>query len=145
MSDRVFSAVWLAFCAVVAWLAWQIEAPFSYEPIGPRAFPLLLAAAMALSSAWLLAKPGPEPAWPRGPLRGKVVALLAAFVGYALLFEPLGFPVATALSTLVIGRVFGGRWLACAIAGVAMGGGLYFFFDTLLEVTLPLGRLWAGA
>jgi putative tricarboxylic transport membrane protein len=145
MSDRIFSVVWLACCAAIAWLAWQIEAPFSYEPIGPRAFPLLLAAAMALASVWLLAKPSREPDWPRGELRGKVVLLIGAFVGYSLLFEPLGFPVATALATLVIGRTFGGGWTGSLAAGAALGGGLWFFFDKLLDVTLPLGRLWAGA
>ncbi len=145
MSDRIFSVVWLAFCAAVAWLAWQIEAPFSYEPIGPRAFPLLLAAAMALACVWLLAKPGREPDWPRGELRAKVVLLIGAFVGYSLVFEPLGFPLSTALVTVVIGRIFGGGWAGSAVAGAALGGGLWVFFDKLLDVTLPLGRLWAGA
>ena len=47
MSDRIFAALWLAFCAAVGWMAWQIEAPISYEPIGPRAYPMLLAGTMA--------------------------------------------------------------------------------------------------
>ncbi|MCW5591335.1 MAG: tripartite tricarboxylate transporter TctB family protein [Burkholderiales bacterium] len=145
MSDRIFSVVWLVFCAAVAWLAWQIEAPFSYEPIGPRAFPLLLAIAMALSCVWLLAKPGREPDWPRGALRGKVILMIAGFLAYAMAFEWLGFPVSTALATLLIGRIFGGGWKGSAIAGVALGGGLWYFFDRILDVTLPLGQLWAGA
>lgn len=145
MSDRLFAVVWLAFCAAAAWLAWKIDAPFVYEPIGPRAFPLLLAGAMALSAAWLAAKPGHEPDWPRGELRGKVIVLVAAFVAYAFFFEPLGFPVATALVTVAIGRIFGGDWKGAALAGVALGAGLWFFFDRLLDVTLPLGQLWSGS
>ena len=145
MSDRIFAVLWLAFCAAVAWLAWKIEAPFSYEPIGPRAFPLLLAGVMAASAAWLLVKPDREPDWPRGPLRAKAIVLLIAFLAYAILFEWLGFPVATALATVAIGRLFGGGWKAVVAGGLALGLGLWYFFDKLLDVTLPLGRLWAGA
>ena len=144
MSDRIFSAVWIAFCAAAAWFAWQIDAPFSYEPIGPRAFPLMLAVAMAMSAIWLLAKPSPEPDWPRGELRPKALVLIASFVAYAMLFEPIGFPVSTALVTVAIGRTFGGSWKGGVIAGVSLGAGLWFFFDKMLDVTLPLGQLWTG-
>lgn len=145
MSDRIFAVVWLAFCAAVAWLAWRIEAPFSYEPIGPRAFPLLLAGVMAASAAWLLVKPDREPDWPRGSARAKAIGMLAAFLAYAFLFEWLGFPLATALATVGIGRLFDGKWMAVGAGGAALGIGLWFFFDKLLDVTLPLGRLFTGA
>jgi len=145
VSDRIFSVVWLAFCAGVAWLAWQIDAPFSYEPIGPRAFPLLLAGAMALAAGWLVLKPDREPDWPRGTLRAKAFALFIAFLAYAMLFEWIGFPVATALMTVAVGRLFDGGWKAVAAGGIGLGIGVWYFFDKLLDVTLPLGRLWTGA
>jgi putative tricarboxylic transport membrane protein len=144
MSDRIFAIAWLAFCAGVAWLAWQFETTYSYEPIGPRAFPLMLCAMMAASAGWLLAKPGREPDWPRGALRVKIVLLVGVFLLYAGLFEWLGFPVATGLVVVAIGRLYEGRWGACAAGGAVMGAGFYFFFDKLLDVTLPLGRLWTG-
>lgn len=145
MSDRIFSVVWLAFCAAVAWLAWQIDAPFSYEPIGPRAFPLLLAGAMALSAGWLILKPDREPDWPRGALRAKAFVLFIAFLAYAMLFEWIGFPVATAFMTVAVGRLFDGGWKAVIAGGIGLGIGVWYLFDKLLDVTLPLGRLWAGA
>jgi putative tricarboxylic transport membrane protein len=145
VSDRIFSALWLVFCAAVAWLAWQIEAPFSYEPIGPRAFPILLAGAMAASAGWLLFKPDRAPAWPRGPLRAKAAVLVAAFLAYAFLFEWLGFPLATALVTVAVGRLFDGGWKAVVAGGAGLGIGLWYFFDKLLDVTLPLGRIFALA
>jgi putative tricarboxylic transport membrane protein len=145
MSDRIFSVVWLAFCAGVAWLAWKIDAPFSYEPIGPRAFPLLLAGVMALSVGWLILKPDREPDWPRGRLRAKSIVMLVAFLAYAMLFEWLGFPLATALVTITVGRLFDGGWKSVVAGGVGLGIGLWYFFDKLLDVTLPLGRLWTGA
>jgi len=145
VSDRIFAVLWLAFCAAVAWLAWKIEAPFSYEPIGPRAFPLLLAGVMAASAAWLLAKPDREPDWPRGAAGVRAAVLVAAFLAYAFLFEWLGFPLATALVAVAVGRLFDGGWKAVAAGGAGLGIGLWYFFDKLLDVTLPLGRLFAGA
>ena len=32
-----------------------------------------------------------------------------------------------------------------AAGGAGLGGGLWYFFDKLLDVTLPLGRVFAGA
>jgi len=145
MSDRIFAVAWIALCAAFAWMAWQIEAPFSYEPIGPRAYPLLLAGAMAAAAAWILARPDRDAAWPRGAGRAKMVLLVVAFVAYALLFEWLGFPLATALATVAVGRLFDGSWKAVLAGGAGLGGGLWVFFDRLLDVTLPLGRLFAGA
>lgn len=145
MSDRIFAVIWLAFCAAVAWLAWKIDAPFSYEPIGPRAFPMLLAGAMAAAVAWLFLTPDREPRWPRGASALKAVVLVIAFLAYAFLFEWLGFPLATAFATVAIGRLFEGSWKAVVAGGTGLGIGLWFFFDKLLDVTLPLGRIFAGA
>lgn len=144
MSDRLFAIAWLAFCAAAASVAWQIDAPFSYEPIGPRAFPLLLTGAMGLSAAWILLKPDREPDWPRGRLLGKAAALIAGFFFYALLFDWLGFPLATGVMAAVVGRMFDGSWKASIVGGAALGGGLWFFFDRLLDVTLPLGLVFKG-
>ncbi len=145
MSDRIFAVLWLAGCAAVGWMAWQIEAPISYEPIGPRAYPMLLAGTMAAASFWLLLKPDREPDWPVGPMRAKAAVLLVAFLAYALAFEWLGFPLSTTLATVAVGRLFGGGWIACVVSGAGLGGGLWFLFDKLLDVTLPLGRAFAGA
>lgn len=143
MSDRIFAVAWLAVTAAIAWLTWQITVPFSYEPIGPRAFPWLLCAGMAACGIRLLQRPDPEPAWPRGPLLGKSVSLLLALFAYAFAFEWLGFPVATALVAIAMGRIFGGTWTGSMASGAGLGVGLWLFFDKLLDVTLPLGQLWS--
>ena len=58
MYVRLFAATWLLFCAGLAVLAWGFQAPFAYDPVGPRAYPLLLLTLMAAGSLWLLVKPG---------------------------------------------------------------------------------------
>lgn len=141
MSDRIFAALWLAVVAGAAFVAWKIEVPFSYEPIGPRAFPWLLCALMAACAVRLLWRPDPEPEWPRGSLGLKSAALVAVLFAYAFFFEVLGFVVATAALGALLGRLFGGSWKASVVAGIAMGIGFWFFFDKALDVTLPAGLL----
>ena len=139
MYVRLFAASWLLFCASLAVLAWGFQAPFAYDPVGPRAYPLLLLSLMAAGSIWLLLKPGllEQRLNPTAALRA--LLCIAALLAYALLFEVLGFVLSTALTAFAIGLLFTGRLLPCAISGVLMGVLLYVLFDYLLDVPLPLG------
>jgi putative tricarboxylic transport membrane protein len=145
MSDRIFAVLWLAFTAALAYLAMQFEVPFSYEPVGPKAYPIMLAVLMAFCAVCLLVKPDRKAVWPSGVLLRRVVVMIVAIFAYAFLFEWLGFIVATALLTIALGRLFGGTWGKCAAGGAVMGVALYFAFDRLLDVTLPLGTLFKSA
>ncbi|MBE2295646.1 MAG: tripartite tricarboxylate transporter TctB family protein [Phycisphaerales bacterium] len=142
MSDRIFAVVWLAVCALIAVQMQQLEIPFSYEPVGPKAFPSLLAGLMALCCIYLLVKPDTDIQWPDASGIRKGLVLIAVLFGYAILFEQLGFPLATALMVVVVSRLFGGSWLNGLITGVLTGVLGYLFFDRLLQVTLPIGQLW---
>jgi putative tricarboxylic transport membrane protein len=145
MSDRIFCAIFLVVLACLAWVAWKIDAPFSYEPIGPKAYPLLLFGLMAACAAWILVKPDAKAEWPEAKsLRLKVAGLLGVLLAWALLFHPLGFIVSTALASVAIGRLFDAAWKPNLVAGVVSSVALYFFFDKLLDVALPLGRLWGA-
>ncbi|MGL4318351.1 MAG: tripartite tricarboxylate transporter TctB family protein [Pseudomonas sp.] len=140
MYVRLFAAVWLLVCAFLAVVAWGFQAPFSYDPVGPRAYPLLLLVLMAVAALWLLCKPSGEPTLPISWVLARKVALcVGALLTYALLFEPLGFVLSTALAGFSLGLLFGGRLLLSAVSGLLMGLLLYGFFDYLLDVPLPLG------
>lgn len=141
-AERVFGLVWLAFSAAMAWVALDLKAPISYEPVGPRAVPLLYAGLMAACALTLVLRPHAVAFhWPHGKVVHHIVVSAGLLLGYAFAFEWLGFPLATALLALLLGRVFGGSWRTCASGGVAMGIVLYLFFDRLLDVVLPLGLL----
>jgi putative tricarboxylic transport membrane protein len=60
---------------------------------------------------------------------------------YALLFEVLGFVVATTVMAVPVGMAFGGNWRQAVTGGVGLGVGLFFLFDKLLDVVLPTGLL----
>ncbi|HEX5844599.1 MAG TPA: tripartite tricarboxylate transporter TctB family protein [Pseudomonas sp.] len=139
MYVRLFAAIWLLFCACLAVLAWGFQAPFAYDPVGPRAYPLLLLSLMAAGSLWLLIKPGllEQRLNRRAALRATLCVL--TLLAYAALFEILGFVISTALAAFALGLLFTGRLLPCAISGVLMAVVLYGLFDYLLDVPLPLG------
>ncbi|WP_314018181.1 tripartite tricarboxylate transporter TctB family protein [Stutzerimonas degradans] len=142
MYVRVFVALWLLACAGLALLAWGFEAPFAYDPVGPRAYPLLLLLLMGCGALWLLLKPQGEPT-PAFDSPGAVRAVLCvlALLAYALLFETLGFVISTALTGFALGLLFNGRLWPSLISGALLGVLLYGLFDYLLDVPLPLGLL----
>ena len=142
MSDRIFAVIWLCVCAVIIAQMWQLEVPFAYEPVGPKAFPILMAVLMALCCVFLLLRPDRDIHWPEGGALVKGAVLIAVLLVYATLFEFLGFPLGTALMVFVVCMLFGGSWLTGVIAGVLTGVIGYFFFDRLLQVTLPLGHIF---
>lgn len=141
MSDRILGGACLALAAGMAWAAHGYAAPIAYEPVGPRAFPLLLAGLLAAGGAWLLARPSGHASGLRGaPLAG-LGGVLGAVFAYAALFQVLGFALATAVMTVPVGLAFGGSWRQSAAMGVALGLLLFLLFDKVLDVVLPTGVL----
>jgi putative tricarboxylic transport membrane protein len=145
MSDRIFAFVWLGVCTLIVVQMLTLSVPFAYEPVGPKAFPILLALLMAVCCAVLFVNPDSDIRWPAVGLLGKGILLIGVLLGYAELFEVLGFPVATATMVFVVNSLFGGRWWSGLTAAVLLGVGGYLLFDQLLEVSLPVGQTWPWA
>jgi hypothetical protein len=139
MSDRIFAGFWLLLCIGGLFIGWGIQSEYSYEPLGPRPFPLAILSLMALCAALLLLRRPQAVEWPHNKVLQRLLVLVITLVLYAWGFEWLGFPLATALLTFSIGLLFQASLPAAAISGVIMGAVLYYAFDRLLDVTLPLG------
>lgn len=141
MSDRILGAVCVVAAAGMAWAAQSYAPAISYEPVGPRAFPRLLAGLMAIAGAWLIVKPTlVGNSLPSGSLKLIGLSALTVFI-YALLFQVLGFTLATSLMAVPVGMAFGGNWKQSLAGGVGLGLGLFLLFDKLLDVVLPTGLL----
>ncbi|MFJ7282139.1 tripartite tricarboxylate transporter TctB family protein [Pseudomonas sp. NPDC099000] len=144
--QRFFASVLLLACLSLVLMAWPYQAPFSYEPIGPRAFPLLMLGLMGLGLVYMVYRPSPikhsdeDPPMDRETLTkiGLCVVLLLIFAG---LFEPLGFILSSMLIGIPMARLYGGRWLPSAVIISLMSIGLYLLFDKVMDVPLPLGLL----
>ncbi|CAI8836831.1 MULTISPECIES: tripartite tricarboxylate transporter TctB family protein [Pseudomonas] len=144
--QRLFALFLLAVCAALAVMAWPYQAAFSYEPVGPRAYPLLMLGLMAAGLVYLAFRPTPivrkddEPELDRETLNkiGLCVALLLVF---AATFEPLGFIVSSILIGVPMARLYGGRWLPSVVIIGLMSIALYWLFDRVMDVPLPLGLL----
>ena len=140
-SDRVLGALAVALGVAMAVAASSYTSEISYEPVGPRAFPMLLAGLIALAGAWLVVRPSAHSAAIALGRLPAVAACAATALAYALLFRWLGFPVATALMAVPVGVAFGGSWLRSLAGGIGLGLGLFLLFDRLLDVVLPSGVL----
>ena len=144
--QRIFASVLLLACISLALMAWPYQAAFSYEPVGPRAFPLLMLGLMGLALLYMLFRPTPivhsddDPQLDRETLNkiGLCVVLLLVFAG---LFEPLGFILSSILIGIPMARLYGGRWVPSIVVTTLMAIGLYLLFDRVMEVPLPLGLL----
>jgi len=141
MNDRTLGIAALVLAALMTWTGWDIEAPFAYEPVGPRAFPMLIALVIGLCGLRLAIKGG-NPVEPNPPgANARIAMMVLVAAAYAFLFQWLGFLIATALMTMFVGRLFGGSWLKCAVGGLVMGVFFYVLFDKVLDVVLPAGLL----
>lgn len=141
LNDRVLGTSALIFAALITALGYDLVPPFSYEPVGPRAFPLLLALIIALCGLRLLIKGGGAVEANPAGANARIVAMAAYLAAYAFLFQWAGFIPATTLMVVFIGRLFGARWIQAIVGGVVMSVGLFYLFDKGLDVVLPSGIL----
>jgi putative tricarboxylic transport membrane protein len=144
--QRIFALVLLLACAGLAVMAWPYQAPFSYEPVGPRAYPLLMLGLMSLALLYMLFRPTPivhsedEPPLDRPTLK-KIAACIGLLLVFAGTFEPLGFILASILIGVPMALLYGGRLLPSIVIVVLMSIALYVLFDQVMDVPLPLGLL----
>ncbi|AOZ13992.1 MULTISPECIES: tripartite tricarboxylate transporter TctB family protein [Pseudomonas] len=144
--QRIFASVLLLVCVGLALMAWPYQAAFSYEPVGPRAFPLLMLGLMGLGLIYMIVRPTPvvhseeDPQLDRDTLL-KIAVCVVLLLIFAGTFEPLGFILSSILIGIPMARLYGGRWMPSVVIISVMSVGLYLLFDKAMDVPLPLGLL----
>ena len=144
--QRIFASVLLLVCVGLALMAWPYQAAFSYEPVGPRAFPLLMLGLMGLGLIYMIVRPTPvvhseeDPQLDRDTLL-KIAVCVVLLLIFAGTFEPLGFILSSFLIGIPMARLYGGRWVPSVVIISVMSVGLYLLFDKAMDVPLPLGLL----
>lgn len=141
MSDRFLGIACILIGAAMAWAAQGYAAAISYEPVGPRAFPLLLSVLMMAMGIWLAIRPSSNGFGLSATQLKPIVWVVLAVGAYAALFEWLGFTLATTVMAVPVGIAFGGAWKQALMGGLGLGLVLFVIFDKVLDVVLPSGML----
>ncbi|WP_304526253.1 tripartite tricarboxylate transporter TctB family protein [Halomonas sp. I5-271120] len=144
VADRLLGIVLIGLAAFVAVQAIQLEVPFSYEPVGPRAFPLGLSILLAGLSLVLIFKPGADGHWPNRALSIRLLLVLGLLLAYAMLFTRLGFVPTSLMVVAALARLFDATWIKALITGVLMSACSYVLFTEGLGIALPTGT-WLAA
>jgi len=135
-SDRIFGLVCL--CVALAYIAasFQIQTSFLSDPVGPKSFPIMIGAVAAICSAFILAKPDPNPEWPNIRVFGALAIAVAALITYSYLLKPLGFIIPTALVAGLLSYQINPNKFNAVIAGLGLSIGLYLIFKFALGLSL---------
>lgn len=135
-SDRIFGLVMLFLALAYMASATQIQTSFLADPVGPRAFPLLVGGVAALSCLVMILRPDPDPDWPTGGSFLSICLAVLVLVGYAFALKPLGFVIPTAVAAGILSYQISPRPLAAALSGVGLSLGLFVLFKFALGLSL---------
>lgn len=141
MSDRIFGVIGVLLAIGYAFSALIIQESFLSDAVGPKAFPLIIATVLGLSSAAIALKPDASPKWPGLMRLAELAAATVALVLYAELLPVLGFVIATAACAAYLAWRLGSHPLESLIVGVGVSIGIYAIFHLALGLSLARGPL----
>jgi putative tricarboxylic transport membrane protein len=139
MSDRIFGGACIVLSLLMMWATGLIQESFIQDPLGPKAFPLLIAGIMGLSGLVMIFKPDAEPHWPGMVKLAELAATVGVFVAYAEIMPRVGFVLSTAVATAFLIWRLGGTARQALIGGVVTSIGIYAVFQHLLSLNLAKG------
>ena len=142
MADRTVGILLLLGAAAYAWAASRLEVGFFADTVGPKPFPYIIGAGMALSSLYLILRPDPNPSLPGRSFWLPFSVVLVSLIAYAYLLVPLGFIVATSLEMILLSLIFGAKPLQAALGGISFSVLIYLLFTQGLSVPLPVGKIF---
>lgn len=141
MSDRIFGGVGLALAAFYLWAATIIPDSFMTDVIGPRTFPYIIVAILAVCSLVFIMRPDSEPSWPVMRDFGEIVFAAAVLFLYAAVLSEVGFVISTVFATAYLAWRLGSKPLGALMTGVGTSAGIYVVFHLILGLSLAKGPL----
>ena len=141
MTDRIFGVVGILLAIGFAFAAFAIEESFLSDAVGPKAFPLIIATILGLSSLAIVLKPDASPEWPSLGRLAEILAAAVVMVLYAELLPELGFIIATCFAAAYLTWRLGSGLLASVATGVGTSVGIYLIFHLVLGLSLARGPL----
>jgi putative tricarboxylic transport membrane protein len=143
MSDRLTGAIFLAVAIWYGYTAQFYTQEFA-DPLGPSAFPQVLAVPFGLLSLYLLLRPDLEPHWGSGRRLLKQAGAILVLIVYSQVISLLGFMLSTAILGTLMALFLGAKLVPSLVTGAALGVGFFFLFDGLFQLPLPSGEIFGG-
>ncbi|MEU6642313.1 tripartite tricarboxylate transporter TctB family protein [Saccharomonospora sp. NPDC046836] len=134
----IAAAVPLAVGAIAAVLSWQLGIGDLADP-GPGLWPLIVSVAMVVVSAVLIVQSAPTGEEERFGRESLVVGVgVLSLLGYAFLFELVGFEIPTVALLVLWLKVLGREsWRVTIAVSLVASTAIYLLFIAGLGVSLP--------
>ncbi|HIC65618.1 MAG: tripartite tricarboxylate transporter TctB family protein [Paracoccus sp. (in: a-proteobacteria)] len=139
MSDRILGLVGILLAIGFALAALSIEESFLSDAVGPKAFPLIIAAVLGLASIVIALRPDPDPTWPALGRLAEIGAAVLVMILYAKLLPEAGFVIATAFAATYLSWRLGSTILWATATGIGTSLGIYVIFNLALGLSLARG------
>ena len=124
-----------------AFAALAIEESFLSDAVGPKAFPIIIAAVLGLSSIVIALRPDAAPEWPTLARLAEIAAAVVMMILYAELLPEVGFVIATFFAAAYLTWRLGSGLLASLATGLGTSLGIYVIFHLVLGLSLARGPL----
>ena len=135
-SDRIFGLVVLMVALAFIASATQIQTSFLSDPVGAKAFPMIIGAVAAICGLTLMIRPDPDPEWPKARAFVALLIAVIVLVAYAYALKPLGFLIPTAIAAAILSYQISPRVGSAILAGSGLSVGLFFLFKFALDLGL---------
>lgn len=139
MSDRIFGIFGILLAIGFAVSALYIEESFLSDAVGPKAFPIIVAVVLGLSSAVIALRPDAEPQWPALGRLVEIGAAVVVLILYAELLPVAGFVLATAFAATYLAWRLGSSVIESVLTGIGTSVGIHVIFHLVLGLSLARG------
>jgi putative tricarboxylic transport membrane protein len=142
VSDRLTGLITILVALAFFASATQLEAPFFADPLGPKAFPILISSIGVIAGLVMLLRPDEEPDWPVLSTVVRLVLATVILIFYAYSLKPLGFLLSTAVASAAISYQIKAQAMRSVITGVCLSAGLFVIFKFALGLSLFAFPRW---
>ncbi|AZQ68325.1 tripartite tricarboxylate transporter TctB family protein [Silicimonas algicola] len=144
MTNRLTGLIGLVFAITYGFTGAGISSRLKADPLGPDAFPVLLAVVLGLFCLALVIWPGSDASEQLPVSRSATIRAIIAvlvMVIYGIVLEYLGFIISSTLLVAVLVVLKRGTLLQAGTTGVASSVVLYLLFDRIFGLPLPTGAV----
>ncbi len=139
MSDRIFASICIALAVLMGWGATIIEESFIQDPLGPKAFPLVIALVLAACGVAMFLRPDEDPVWPHRRKQIQLLWTIGAMILYVQFLPVVGFLVATAIGAGFLSWQLGASVKQACLGGFSISVSIYVVFKLILGLSLARG------